>query len=410
MHTNVKPALPVVLALFVLTIAACTQHPFGIFASIQRERKIPLDRNLGKELTVGALAKAGGTYFAATGALYYREQDDPATGTRPLWGAAAAPAAGDQSYRTMSLVAADLDAGERVYAVFVSPDATDSGVYEINPASPTDPPQSIFTPPGGVLRINNVFTINDGTQWLLASAATTDEPARHRLYASSDGETFGFLEGTELANATWVGVATNGTAVAYLSTTGFWRHPAGITPGTPPEIPLAIPPRGSGAIFTGIFYDEVGDLLWVADNRGHLYTSDDFGDTWVKGPENPVSTSNDTAIPFTVFAGVPRGGQTIIIVGTGGYGLRVVGVAGEVDANTPVSPPQVTGSNYQGSGLASSAIVSLFVDPDAVSGFPVETADGPARWDGHLLFVGTVQKGLWRTLSSVSGPYQWVRE
>ncbi len=412
MHKNVQSTLLLVVVVAV-AIGACTQHPYGLFASIQRERRIPVDRNLGKELTVGAFAKAGGTYFAATGALHYREQDDPAAGRKPEWQIAPAPSVDGQPYRTMSLVAGNFGAGERVYTVFVSPDATDSGVYVVDPATPDGTPNEIWELPTGVRRINEVFAINDGTERLIVSVATTDTPAKHVLYASSDGTTFVPLSGTTLDNSAWIGVATDGTDVAYLSTTGVTRHAGGVDPATAPDAvtPTGPEARDSDAIFTSILYDEDGGLLWLADSKGYLYTSDDFGATWQKGNANEVSATNDAPIWFTALAAVPKGPQTtIIIAGTRGHGYRVVGTSGEVDATTSVTSPDVPGSNYQGSNLPSAAIETIFVDPAMVTDFPVETADGPERWDGNLLFVGTAQMGLWRTLSSESGPNQWVRE
>lgn len=408
MHNNVTYKLLLLFVVVAVAFGACTQHPYGLFASIQRERRIPFDRDLGKELTVGAFAKAGETYFAATGALYYRGQDDPAAGRKPEWEISQAPSVDGQPYRTTSLVAADVGAGERIYAVYVSPDATDSGVYEIDPAAPEASPQPVWGLTAGVRRINEIFTINDGTEWLIVSIATIDSPAKHRLYASSNGTTFVPLDGTTLDNSLWVGVATNGTDVAYLSTTGVMLHAGGVDPNTAPVD--VSPSRGSDAIFTAILYDEVDDLLWLADSAGHLYTSDDFGTTWQKGDANEISATNEEPIWFTALAAVPKGPQTIIIAGTRGHGYRVVGIAGEVDATASVTSPDVPGSNYQGSNLSSAAIETIFVDPDAVTDFPVETADGDEEWDGHLLFVGTAQKGLWRTLSSDSGPNQWVRE
>ncbi len=414
MHKNVKYTLLLLVVALAAAIGACTRHPYGLFASIQRERRIPFDRNLGKELTVGAFAKAGTTYFAATGALSYRDQDDPATGEKPEWEATPAPSVDGQPYRTMSLVAADVGAGQRIYAVFVSPDAARSAVYAIDPAAPATAPEEIWDLPTGIRRIDEIFALNDGTEWLIASAATTDTPAKHRLYASNDGETFVPLPGTTLDNARWIGVATNGTDVAYVSTTGVMRHSGGldedIAPVDASPAVDAAPARDADAIFTAVLYDETGDLLWLADSAGRLYTSDDFGTSWQRGEVNPVSATNEDPIWFSALAAVPKGPQTIIIAGTRGHGYRNVGVAGEVDATTEVSSPDVPGSNYQGSNLPSAAIEVIFVDPDRVTGFPVETADGMEEWDGHLLFMGTAQKGLWRTLSSDSGPKQWVRE
>jgi len=62
-------------------VVGCSQSPFGIFASVARERAILDDRNLDNEITVGAMTKAGSTYFLAAGALYYRVEDNPGAGS-----------------------------------------------------------------------------------------------------------------------------------------------------------------------------------------------------------------------------------------------------------------------------------------------------------------------------------------
>ena len=415
MKARIRIGTLIVLLATVFALSGCPQHPYGIFASIERERPILHDRNLGKELTVGSMAKAGGMYFAATGALYFRRVDDPAAGLRPEWDIAPAPAVGDRTLLTTSIASASLGAAERIFAVFYSQDASVSGVYEIDPDTPHGTPSLVFDPatdfPDEIRRVDRVFSVDDGTQeWLIVSASTTATPAWHHLYVSNNGTDFELVEGAGFQHPV-VAVASGGAGrVAYLTASEVAAHTAGVDPAAPPAFttPEGTAKKAAAANFTGMMYQS--DTLWLADNRGHLYSSKDFGRPWTKGPVNPVSTADDRPVPFTTFAAVPRGAETIVVVGTRGYGYRVVGDAAVLTATTPVSSPDVPGSNYQGSDLATAVVETFFVDPDPVTGFPVQTAEQEEEWDGHLFFVGTAGKGLWRTLSSVSGPNQWVRE
>ena len=410
MHSPIRIGSLFAVVAFMFALSGCPQHPYGIFASIERERPILHDRNLGKELTVGAVAMAADTYFAATGALSFRGVDDPAAGIRPEWDVALAPAVGERTLLTTSVASASLGLTERVFAVYYSPDATTSGVYVLDPGSPTAPPVLVYSPPAEIRRFDRVFMVHDGTaEWLIVSASTTATPARHRLFGSTDGEAFAPIDGADFPHPVRSVVSDGAGNVAYLTADRLWVHTPGVDPPAPrtPEGALAKP---SGAVFTAMMYEATAGTLWLADDQGRLYSSPDFGLNWKRGPVNPVSTADDRPIPFTTFAAVPRGAQTIVVVGTRGYGYRVVGDAEQVDAETSVSSPHVPGSNYQGSDLATAVVETFFVDPDPVAGFPVPTAEQTERWDGHLFFVGTAGKGLWRALSSVEGPEQWVRE
>ncbi len=172
---------------------------------------------------------------------------------------------------------------------------------------------------------------------------------------------------------------------------------------------------------TGMMYDDsVGGsgLLWLADDAGHIYTSPlDAVEDWQKSASHEVSSSNDTPLPFTDFALVPVDGtRTNLVVGTRGYGYRVLGDTTTITyESAPQSPDLVVdGSNYQGSELAGAVVQTFYVDATPQSDYPVPTADGTPYeyFDGYLFFAGTTNQGLWRALSypSDQGAVQWVRE
>jgi hypothetical protein len=102
-----------------------------------------------------------------------------------------------------------------------------------------------------------------------------------------------------------------------------------------------------------------------------------------------------------------------ILVGTNGYGYRVVGQAGSATAATAVvTTPDDDGSNYQASDLAGTAINVIFTDDVLRPLYPIPTGTGndyDSTNDGYLVFLGTANQGLWRALS-YDGPVQWVRE
>jgi hypothetical protein len=408
------------LALLSLLLAAvlvsCAQNPYGVFASIERERKIVDERDLGNELNVASITKAGGRMFIAAGAVYARAVDGSADyGTDPpdwnSWGDAVDPP--QTNYTTTSLVAADLGAGERIYAAYTSLDGNESGLYALDPAQVEagfvgDPILSTADP--GIDAVVRVLTFNVGADtWVVAVVETG--LSEYAVYATNDGSSPAAIPSFTTSTPV-IDVASDGaTRVAYVTPKAIYVDTDGdVTGTTAPAGPGSTPALGAGARFTGGHY--AGGSLWLADDAGHLYSSADFGATaWTRNSEPwQISSANQEPTPFTDFATVPRGTVDIIVVGTAGYGYREIGDAATVNATAAPTSPDVEGSNYQASELASAAVQTFFVNPSGVTDYPVATAAGNQTWDGNLLFAGTVNQGLWRALSSDEGPIQWVRE
>lgn len=409
-----------------LAIAGCSNNPIGIFESIEREREILDDRNLPNELNVAEMIRVddidvGATepidrYFAATGALYFRATDDSVVTDRPGWEVAAAPGT---NFTALSVVAVDFGSGTRVFATFTSQSAAESGVYEINIADPTVAPTAVLTAASaGVDSIGRLFVVEatDGTH-LLASIESNPDPdaVTHELFASADGASFSAVAGTA-GQTPFIDVASDGANVAYLRANAVLIDTDVLAGAAPSAASTGI---ASGDRYTGIHHDfgSGANRLWLADDSGFLYSSDDFGASWVRTPAAiEINTNNDDPVPFTDFASVRLGpgGEWVLYVGTRGHGYRVINGAATATAASAVTDnllpsPDVDGSNYQASELAGAVVQTFFVDPTLQDAFDVPNPSGTTSESGFLVFAGTSNQGLWRALA-YDGPIQWVRE
>lgn len=445
----------VILALAILS--ACSQNEIGIFQSIELEREIEDDRNLGNELNVGAFAKVGSYYAAAAGTLYLREaldedylgnDDDPDTG-RSQWVTLESVSDNTyQNYTTASLVASNVSGSERIYAVFVRQDASDSQLVELTLSGSGDSLSvaasrrlgtgDAGTDTGGgapnVSTLTRVFAVDedlDGTDDFVVVGATLDGLLDYTLFASSDGSTFTEWEAattrapTPYVDAVATGLANDGTL--FVAASGLLRDTdsLGVAGG------LSAPDAGksgSATYMSGI-YDSVGGLTWLSDNQGYLYSSGDLA-SWERSDQIQQTAQNTDTLPFTDLAAVPvgfAGSTTVLLVGTAGFGYRVIGTAGSVSAATAgtevdtdeyvLSSPAADDSNYEASELSDAVVNAFFVDPDPQTNVPVPTAEGdpddPSNpyelIDGHIYFAATSSQGLWRALS-YDGSVQWIRE
>jgi hypothetical protein len=313
-----------------------------------------------------------------------------------------------------------------VYAVFASLDGTMSGVYEIDPGATTpkapatpiwgtgdDPDDGGSLPP--VTDVIRVFAVNDGTdEWLAISVRRDDSANPYSLHVTNDGSTF-----TELANsvaATAYLDATDdpaNTSVAFMTGTRVLVDEDGISNGTDETFKSA--PSVGTAQLTGMLYDPVGTLLWLADSQGHLYTAADLtaAGSWSKSSERTITVGNTTVVlHFQDFAAVPDGtGTTTLLVGSQSHGYFVLGDATLASHTTEPQSPAVADSNYRSTDLGSTTVQTFFVDPAFQTDYPVPVPPDNAYqlFDGYLLFAGTPNQGLWRALSH-DGPIQWVRE
>ena len=432
--------IPAILLLATLVLAACSQNPIGIFESIELEREIEDDRLLPNELNIGAIDEAGDYYFIAAGSLYYRLSEDPVyvANDRSQWQIAPPPGTATNNYTSTSLVSTNLGGSTRVFAVFSNQAGTDSQLVEISATAPGDASTARFgtsdTGTGGTVvdSLGKVFAVDEdlnGTDDYIVVVAQFDGTLTYGLFASSDGLTFTEIDGTSTRRSyPFVDVITTGIANdgnLYIGAGGLIHDPDGIVSAGGLATPTTA--KAGSQVYTGGIYDSVGSLAWLADNNGYLYSAGSTDLTaWTQSSQVQRTASNDTIVPFTDFASVPVGpaaASTILLVGTQGYGYRVVGTAGSVTAATAasevttapgefiLSDPSADDSNYEASDLSDAVVNTFYVNPVVQPDEPVPTAAGNPYelFTGYVYFAGTSSQGLWRALS-YTGSVQWIRE
>jgi hypothetical protein len=395
-------------ALTLFFIASCSQSPVGIFESIEREREILDDRNLGNELTIGAMALADERYFLAAGSIYHRGRVDTdyIANDREQWTRLQPPGSAADNNTSTSLVPFDPVGATplRIYAVYSNQEGTESGVYEIDPASPSVPSSPVFgSESPGVESVLGVFVVSDGLDYLLVVVRTG--LCAYAVYWTTDAVTFTAVTGAE-GNQPVIAAASDGTTVALLTPTAI-AVDDDITDATPPDTGNS-PGLDAGDLFGGLYYQSSVGRWWMGDNAGHLFSSEDLVTWTTNDTAYEISAANDDPVPFTAFVEVFDMVENVLLVGTDGFGYRVLGT----DANVTPRDPDEDGSNYEASDLADTAIRCWYTDPDEQDSYPVPTEPGADPYtlhDGYLVFAGTAATGLWRALA-YDGPIQWVRE
>ena len=399
-------------------LGACSQTPVGIFESIEREREILDDRNLDNDLHIGAIALAGGNYFVAAGSLMYRGRQDAdyINNDRQQWNRLTPPADASGDYTAVSLVAFDPDGAggpttDQIYVVFRSQDGTASGIYHVDPSGPALDPVPLFgTGDAGVEAVEDLFVVDDGSgDDVLLAAVRTGLSAYTLMFSTSvDVSNFSDAPGM-VTNQPVVSAFASAGNVVLLTPTTLYLDSDTLAGGTP-AAPLGLAPA-SGVRFSDVRYEVSGSLWWVSDGAGHLSTSPDLSAWTTNETAYAISPSNDDPLPFTAFIEIDTMVDNLLLVGTNGYGYRILGADALV---TPLSPIE-DGSNYDASELANAAILTWFFD-DVADGvydsYPVPTEPGADPYtlhDGHMLFAGTSGVGLWHALT-YDGPIQWVQE
>ncbi len=409
-HIPILAALAILVLLGVL--AGCSQSPIGLFESIALEREIIDDRDLDNDLLVGAIAESTGGYFIAAATLWRRDVADPdyPAGDVAQWAAVASP--GASSFTTSSLVVFDGSGADLVYAAYSSQNGTEGGVYTIDPA--TSPAQVATEPVFGtehtdVAGIGKVFVANDPADtYLLAVVKKSGVTSRYSVYASTTGAagTFAEVVGT-VGNLPVIDVAENAVgAVAFLTQKSILIDSDGLNNLLDPvDVTANLGIVDRQPEFGGIYFHPATLTLWIADNEGYLYHSNDFGTTWtVNETAYPVSTSDEDPLQFTDMTAIDNGGSQLLVVGTEGHGYR------ELDpVDFSPTTPAAEVSNYEASKLAQATILTFYVDEACTVHVPAQSGEDYELKTGDLLFAGTSNLGLWKALYGADPP-QWVRE
>ncbi|MCK4514448.1 MAG: hypothetical protein KAU31_04275, partial [Spirochaetaceae bacterium] len=374
-YISILPGLAIVVLLGVLV--GCSQSPIGLFESIALERKIIDDRALENDLVVGAIAESTNNYFIAAGTLWYRnvvDADYPA-GEVAQWEAITSP--GTSNFTTSSLTVFNGTGTELVYVAYSSQDGTEGGIYVLDPAGefgPLTADDKVFgTEVTDVAGVGKVFVADDGIATYLLVGARKTGTSRYSVYASTTGAAGSFVEvaGTD-RNLPVIDVAANATGtVAFLTQKLILIDSDGLNAGagdvTDITGNLAVGDRQPE--FGGIYYHPTTDTLWLTDNDGFLYHSDDFGSIWSSnGTAHLVSTSNEDPLQFTDMTAVNNGGTQLLVVGTEGHGYRELNAV-----NFSPATPAAEVSNYQASKLAEATILTFYVDADSTVYVPVQS-------------------------------------
>ncbi len=178
----------------------------------------------------------------------------------------------------------------------------------------------------------------------------------------------------------------------------------------------------------GLFVEDVEvvqeapwETLYAATFGGGVWRSDDNGETWLALPSAPPPPGMELGSSFVNTLAIDPGDPLTLFAGTdlaGGFGS---GDGGE------------TWSPFGGPIAAESSILELVIDPSdplrvwAATGGLFRSEDGGATWedltfndssvqtvaidprDSALVFVGTQDRGLWRSVNATAGTPDWQR-
>jgi len=370
-----------------LLAASCTQGTYGIFASLESEKKIT-DRGLDNGLTATQMTTAGSYYYLSANVVYMR----PTNST--VWTAVSAPGSGQLS----NGIAYDT-ANSTVYAVFYNSSGI-YGIYSTTPGASSWSPAILQSDGSTVFSIGDLFYVNS-VLYAVVQTVGGSSPAEYTLY-SYNGTSFVPTSPTAPTTQNPVTAATPEGANAWFVTSGELFELAGgawqtvIPNGTTVYSPLG-----------GIFYDSTGTVtgtansLWVTAGNS-LIKSTDSGATWTAAVASQVGPDNSTNLSLTSLAGFTSSSYSALLVGTKSYGYYVY----TSGATTLVVP--ASASNYAASALATSSITMLYVDPS-----PSQTVGGVALGTGEtglpLIFAGGSLNGLWETYYGGPSP-TWVQD
>jgi hypothetical protein len=408
---TVKHSTGILLTLVAIVfLGGCAQSPIGVFESIQLERRIVDDRDLENELSVAAVARAADRYFISAASLWHRSVTDTAyPDDVAQW--MQVPFSGTSNHTTSSLVAFAGSGENLVYAVYASQDASDAGVYAVDPAQPPTEigagARVFGTEVPDVVGLGQVFVAGGDTETRILVTVLRAGTSAYTGYERSSVASSSFVEVDGRAtNLPVVDVATGAAGeVFFLTRKSLLVDGDGINANNP-----AAPVTGDLVTderqpeFGGLYFDSVTGILWVTDNEGYLYRSDDEGATWThNATAHTVSTSNEDPLEFTDIVAVSDGTDHVLVVGTNGNGYR------ELDADSVPTVPSAEGSNYQASDLAQATILTFHVDPGVTAFVPTSDGNDFESRTGDRVFAGTSNLGLWKALFAGVDP-QWVRE
>ena len=310
--------------------------------------------NLPDEATVTAVVSVGSHYYVAAGGMWRRAH------TEDTWQPVGRPARDGSGDEPAQLLVLGLAAtGDTMCA------GTARGLYRAQAGeSPKWSPASGVPATEQVLR---VFTIPGRADEILAVTKPKEDETAYRVYRSDDHclvfDPVAALrdvsdrpfDATYAFGEYWVTVGARlfrGAALADLA-------------------PAKVQPDGSGR-FRGVFLNDSGDRLYVADESGRIHFSVD-GQSWDAGRIEPPADDVE-AVPLTLLTQIAG----TILIGTEGFGFYQFEDGEPDDAQRG---PRITSQLYEAhiTGFAQfdrGRIVFAGTAVDGLSSIDVDKADG----------------------------------
>jgi hypothetical protein len=373
------------LSLFALLalLAGCVDYQEGLFASIEREERIP-ESNLPKESSVFGMVKADGKYYVSLGKLYERS-----TSGGDWDSIAPPPGFGDSLARDIVDIDPTDDAVGPIYVAYNDYELNGSGVFVLDTTTDTWGSGNLYTGGNEIEDIQDLFSVNGELFMSVRDSGKNYD----LLWYDTSGPSWKVIvnDQTRIIAGTFaatvpVGGNVAGNSYVFLSRTDVYHIAEGSLTGSPtlssetPESAFGASPFDNNEDFGGILYDTTNNDLYISSRQGHIYYSDGGG--WTK-------SSNESERPYTGMAFFPQldGNEPTggVVVGIqdlqgsnrqteeGGYYELPGGGVGSI-----VAPE---GNGYATTDMSETTVIDFFVD----------TEPSP-----NALFVLTQGQGLWR--------------
>ena len=288
---TLRTAGAVAAALLLAAIAGCDGP--GIYYTLATESPRS-NRNLPDEATVTAVVSAGSHYYVAAGGMWRRAHagDTWQPVTRPV-------RSGSAELLVLGLAAA----GDTLCA------GTVHGVYR-GVAGESPGWRSVSGVPDSE-QVLRVFAIPGRSGEMLAVTQPREDESVYRVYRSDD-RCLAFDPVTALRDVSGLPYDATYAFGEYWVTVGdrLFRGAA-----LDDLVAAAAQPDGSGRL-RGVFLNDAGDRVYVADESGAIHRSEDRGLSWDSARIEPPADDAE-AVPLTLFTQI----ADTVLIGTKGFGF-----------------------------------------------------------------------------------------
>ena len=395
------------LALLAL-LAGCVDYQEGLFASIEREEKIP-ESNLPKESSVFGMVRADNKYYVSLGKLYERGVSGGD------WDSIGPPPGFSDS---LAADIVDIDPTDEavgpIYVAYNDYELNGSGVFILDTTTDTWGSGNLYTGGNEIEDIQDLFSVNGELFMAVRDSGGNYDLLWYDTAALPDpvwnvvvNNQTRIIAGTFAATVP-AGGNVAGNSYVFLSRTHVYHIAEGSLTGSPalssetPESAFGTNPFNHTENFGGILYvsgTALADGLYISSRQGHIYYSNGGG--WTK-------SSTDADRPYTGMVFFPE------LDGNDPPGGVVVGIQ---DLTTPADPTE-EGGYYELPGGGVGTIVApegngygtAEMSETTVIDFFVDAGTTP-----KALFVLTQGQGLWRgeygnSSGALFSDPQWTHE